>query len=102
MQRNPSPEATGHVKFSIRGFKVLTEPSELSGTPGCSRWELGLMLMAMLACKVDDSSIMNQQCHKASWYSKKQGLISLRLHLPSFLKHTDDDVERTLDYQCGR
>jgi len=41
----PVTWATGSVYFSIRGYEVPSEPSELSGTPGCVRWKLGLLLM---------------------------------------------------------
>jgi len=43
----PIAWAKGSVWFSIRGYKVPSEPSEPSGTPRCFRWKLGLLLMSL-------------------------------------------------------
>jgi hypothetical protein len=50
----PVAWATGSVKFSVRGYEVPSEPSEPSGTPGCFRLKLGLLLMSssfVTSCK---------------------------------------------------
>jgi len=44
----PVSWATGSGYFSIRGYEVPSEPSEPSGTPGCVRRKLGLLLMCCL------------------------------------------------------
>jgi len=46
--------AIRRVWFSVRGYQVLSEPSEPSGTPGCFRRKLELLLMT------DGSSIVSQ------------------------------------------
>ena len=39
--------ATGSVKFSISGYEVRSEPLEPSGTPGCFRRKLALVVMTL-------------------------------------------------------
>jgi hypothetical protein len=41
----PIAWATEGIKFSVRGYEVLSEPSEPSGTPGCFRRKPTLLLM---------------------------------------------------------
>jgi len=41
----PIAWATGSVYFSVRGYEVLSEPTEPTGTPGCCGRKLGLLLM---------------------------------------------------------
>jgi len=35
------------MQFSVRGYEVHSEPSELSGTPGCCQLKLGWLLMIL-------------------------------------------------------
>jgi len=44
----PIARATGSVLFSVRGYEVPSDPSEPSGTPGCFRWNLGLLLIRIV------------------------------------------------------
>jgi len=46
----PVAWVTGHVWFTIRGYEVPSEPSGLSGTPGCFWRKLGLLLMHLTFC----------------------------------------------------
>jgi len=41
----PVAWVTGSVEFSVRRYNIPPEPSAPSGTPGCFRWKLGLLLM---------------------------------------------------------
>jgi len=41
----PVAWAMGSVYFSVRGYEVPSQPSEPSGTPGCFRRKLELLLM---------------------------------------------------------
>jgi len=45
----PVAWATGRVRFSVKGYEVPSEPSEPSGTAGCFRRNLGLLLMQVMA-----------------------------------------------------
>jgi hypothetical protein len=44
----PIAWAKGSVSFSDTGYKVPSESLQLSGTPGCFRRRLGLLVMAVI------------------------------------------------------
>ena len=59
-----------------------------------SFWDMvTILLHAVLSSKAADSSIIDQVCHTARWFSKMQGLKSLRLCSSSFVEHCEDVVE---------
>ena len=59
----PVAWATGGVWFTGRKYEVPPEPSEPSGTPGCFRRKLGLLLMWKAIPHVATSQNSYTQCH---------------------------------------
>jgi len=67
--------------------KLLTLPSR-------SFWDMvTILLQAVLISKAADSSIIDQVCPTTRWFSKMQGVKSLRLCWLSFVEHCEDVVE---------
>ena len=59
-----------------------------------SFWDMVTILsQAVLTRKAANSSIIDQVCRTARWFSKMQGLKSLRLCWHSFVEHCEDVVD---------
>jgi len=70
---------TGNVKFSVRGYKVPSEPSEPSGTPGCFRRKLGLLLMYIMLYSIKLPNALDCTLPSTLWSTL---LIALDCTLP--------------------